>query len=87
MLQKGFFGGVGEGVLVPYYYSVYTVHRGLYVAILCIINYILQPDHWKGMEQNFDIPNPLYNEAISKVALWGLSLYSEFSTWGNVLIC
>lgn len=34
--QKGFFRGVGEVVWVAYYYSVYTVHRALYFAILCI---------------------------------------------------
>lgn len=34
--QGFFFRGVGEVVWVAYYYSVYTVHRALYFAILCI---------------------------------------------------
>lgn len=35
--HKGFFfRGVGKVVWVAYYYSVYTVHRELYFAILCI---------------------------------------------------
>lgn len=38
---KGF---LEESVWVPCYYSVYTVHRGLYFPMLCIINFIFQAD-------------------------------------------
>ena len=52
---KGFFGGLGGALLLL---SLYCT-SGLYFANLCIVNYTLQSDLWKVMEQNFDIPNPL----------------------------
>ena len=39
---KGFFGGL-EGVLVPYYYSVYTVHWDYILQTFCKIDELYSP--------------------------------------------